>query len=41
VSRPGPRLVEGLRLLALAIHPDLILPPADSPGAAPSGSATP
>lgn len=28
VTRPGPRLVEGLRALALAIHPDLVLPPA-------------
>jgi iron complex transport system substrate-binding protein len=26
VTRPGPRLVEGLRELALAIHPDLVLP---------------
>lgn len=26
VTRPGPRLVEGLRDLALAIHPDLALP---------------
>jgi iron complex transport system substrate-binding protein len=26
VTRPGPRLVEGLRKLALAIHPDLVLP---------------
>lgn len=29
VTRPGPRLVEGLRELALAIHPDLVLPPAE------------
>ena len=28
VTRPGPRLVEGLRELAQAIHPDLVLPPA-------------
>ena len=28
ITRPGPRLVEGLRQLALAIHPDLVLPPA-------------
>ena len=28
VTRPGPRLVEGLRELALAIHPNLVLPPA-------------
>ena len=31
VTRPGPRLVEGLRDLALAIHPDLVLPPLPSP----------
>lgn len=30
VTRPGPRLGEGLRALAQAIHPDLVLP---SPGA--------
>ncbi len=28
ITRPGPRLVEGLQLLAVAIHPD-----ADIPGA--------
>jgi iron complex transport system substrate-binding protein len=28
VTRPGPRLVEGLRELALAIHPDVVLPSA-------------
>ncbi len=28
VTRPGPRLVQGLRELALAIHPDLVLPSA-------------
>jgi iron complex transport system substrate-binding protein len=27
ITRPGPRLVEGLRELALAINPDLDLPP--------------
>jgi iron complex transport system substrate-binding protein len=27
ITRPGPRLVEGLRELALAINPDLVLPP--------------
>ena len=32
--RPGPRLVEGLRALALAIHPDAVLP---SPAAVASG----
>lgn len=31
ITRPGPRLVDGLRVLALAIHPDLALPPAPSP----------
>jgi cobalamin transport system substrate-binding protein len=32
VSRPGPRLAEGLRLLAMTIHPDLALPsPAPTP----------
>jgi hypothetical protein len=34
ISRPGPRLVDGLRVLALAIHPDLVLP-----GASPSPSS--
>jgi iron complex transport system substrate-binding protein len=29
VTRPGPRLVEGLRELALAIHPDVVLPSAE------------
>lgn len=29
VTRPGPRLVDGLRELALAINPDLVLPPAE------------
>ncbi|HET7027355.1 MAG TPA: ABC transporter substrate-binding protein [Candidatus Limnocylindrales bacterium] len=38
VSRPGPRLVEGLRALAVAIHPDLVLPPEPS-APAPSGGA--
>ena len=28
VTRPGPRLSEGIRALALAIHPDLVLPSA-------------
>ncbi len=28
VTRPGPRLVQGIRALALAIHPDLVLPSA-------------
>ncbi len=35
VTRPGPRLGEGIQALALAIHPDLVLP-----SAAPSASAS-
>jgi iron complex transport system substrate-binding protein len=35
VSRPGPRLVEALRALAVAINPALVLPPA------PAASSTP
>ena len=31
VTRPGPRLVEGLRALALAVDPGLALPPAPTP----------
>jgi iron complex transport system substrate-binding protein len=31
VTRPGPRLVQGLRELALAINPDLVLPPPAAP----------
>ena len=38
VTRPGPRLAEGLRALALAIHPDVVLPSAP---AAASASAAP
>jgi cobalamin transport system substrate-binding protein len=34
VTRPGPRLVEGLRLLVAAIHPEIVLP---SLAPAPSG----
>ena len=37
ITRPGPRLADGLRALALAIHPDLDLP-AGSP--APSAAAS-
>jgi iron complex transport system substrate-binding protein len=29
VTRPGPRLADGIRALALAIHPDLVLPSAN------------
>ena len=36
ISRPGPRLVDGLRALALAIHPDAAVPaPAASASSAP------
>jgi iron complex transport system substrate-binding protein len=38
VTRPGPRLAEGLRALALAIHPDVVLP---SAAAGASASAAP
>ena len=38
VTRPGPRLAEGIRALAVAIHPDLVLP---SAAPSPSGSAAP
>jgi iron complex transport system substrate-binding protein len=39
VSRPGPRLVDGLRALALAIHPDAAIPsPAAPASAAPAAT---
>jgi iron complex transport system substrate-binding protein len=45
ITRPGPRLVEGLRDLARAIHPDIVLPadPSTVPSASlvPSASAAP
>ncbi len=43
VTRPGPRLVEGLRDLALAIHPGLVLPvvPGANPGASSPASPGP
>jgi iron complex transport system substrate-binding protein len=42
ITRPGPRLVEGLRALALAIHPDAAIPsPAGSPSGSPAASASP
>jgi len=41
VTRPGPRLAEGLRALALAIHPGLVLPPAPTAGSGATGSSTP
>ena len=28
ITRPGPRLATGMRNLALAMYPDLVLPPA-------------
>ena len=39
ITRPGPRLIEGLRDLARAIHPDIVLPP--GPSAVPSASLVP
>ncbi len=39
VTRPGPRLDDGLRALALAIHPDLVLPGAGA-SAPPAASAS-
>ena len=41
VTRPGPRLVEGLRDLALAIHPGIVLPPVSSTGLEGSPQASP
>jgi iron complex transport system substrate-binding protein len=42
ITRPGPRLVDGLRALALAIHPDADLPSAaPSTVGSPAASATP
>ena len=35
ITRPGPRLVEGLRQLAAAIHPDVVLPSAVPASAGP------
>ena len=41
ISRPGPRLVDGLRSLALAIHPDAAVPtPAPPASGAPAASAS-
>ncbi|HET7702487.1 MAG TPA: ABC transporter substrate-binding protein [Candidatus Limnocylindrales bacterium] len=41
ISRPGPRLVDGLRALALAIHPDAAVPsPAPPASAAPAPAAS-
>ena len=46
ITRPGPRLVQGLMALAVAIHPDLALAfpsaaPSGSPGASPAASVAP
>jgi iron complex transport system substrate-binding protein len=38
ITRPGPRLVEGLRALAMAIHPDAVIPAAPSPSGSPAAS---
>jgi iron complex transport system substrate-binding protein len=40
ITRPGPRLVEGLKLLALAIHPDADIPGAPSSAESPSPAAS-
>ncbi len=41
ISRPGPRLVDGLRALALAIHPDAAVPTPQPPASvAPAASAS-
>jgi iron complex transport system substrate-binding protein len=40
ITRPGPRLVEGLRLLALAIHPDADIQGAPSSAESPSPAAS-
>jgi iron complex transport system substrate-binding protein len=41
ISRPGPRLVDGLRALALAIHPDAAVPAPSTPASpAPAASAS-
>jgi iron complex transport system substrate-binding protein len=39
VTRPGPRLGEGLRALALAIHPDAAVPAASAAPASPASAA--
>jgi iron complex transport system substrate-binding protein len=41
VTRPGPRLVDGLRALAAAIHPVAAIPGAPSPAASAATSAAP
>jgi iron complex transport system substrate-binding protein len=41
ISRPGPRLVDGLRALALAIHPDADVPSPQPPATAVPASGAP
>ena len=41
VTRPGSRLGQGIEALAMAIHPDLVLPSASSPAPSASSSAAP
>ena len=41
VTRPGPRLVDGLRALARAIHPDIDLPGSADASGSPSAAASP
>ncbi len=41
VTRPGPRLGDGLRDLALAINPNVILPPLPAASGSPAASAAP
>ena len=40
ITRPGPRLIAGLRALAAAIHPDAVIPGAPSPAASASPEAS-
>jgi iron complex transport system substrate-binding protein len=40
VTRAGPRLLDGLRALALAIHPDAAIPSPQPPASAPAASAS-
>lgn len=40
ITRPGPRLVEGLKLLAVAIHPEADIPGAPSSAESPSPAAS-
>jgi iron complex transport system substrate-binding protein len=40
VTRPGPRLVDGLRALALALHPGAAIPSPQPAASAPAGSGS-